>query len=26
MAGILLLGIWASPWIDWATAAARSLF
>ena len=26
MAGILLLGIWASPWIDWATAAAHSLF
>jgi NADH-quinone oxidoreductase subunit N len=26
MAGIFILGIWASPWIDWATTAARSLF
>jgi NADH-quinone oxidoreductase subunit N len=24
--GILLLGTWAGPWIEWATAAARTLF
>jgi NADH-quinone oxidoreductase subunit N len=26
LAGIVLLGVWAAPWLDWATQAAKNLF
>jgi len=26
LAGIVLLGVWAAPWLDWATQAATNLF
>jgi NADH-quinone oxidoreductase subunit N len=26
LAGVVALGVWASPWLDWATRAAKNLF
>jgi NADH-quinone oxidoreductase subunit N len=26
LAGIVALGVWAAPWLDWATQAAKNLF
>ncbi len=26
LAGVVALGVWASPWLDWATQAAKNLF